>query len=43
MADDAVVAVPSLQKGMLVEKLRDLSLDRSGEQGTGPLRKTSVS
>ena len=43
VADDALVAVPGLQIGMLVEKVRDLGLDRPGEQGTAPLRKTSVS
>jgi hypothetical protein len=31
------VAVPGLQIGMLVEKVRDLGLDRPGEQGTGPV------
>src|SRR6202035_2967856 len=30
-----LVAVPGLQIGMLVEKVRDLGLDRPGEQGTG--------
>jgi hypothetical protein len=37
VADDALVAVPGLQIGMLVEKVRDLGLDRPGEQGTGPV------
>ena len=31
------MAVPGLQIGMLVEKVRDLGLDRPGEQGTGPV------
>jgi hypothetical protein len=35
VADDALVAVPGLQIGMFVEKVRDLGLDRPGEQGTG--------
>jgi len=37
VADDALVAVPGLQIGMLVEKVRDLGLDRPREQGTGPV------
>jgi hypothetical protein len=37
-ADDALVAVPGLQISMLVEKVRDLGLDRPGEQGTGCAR-----
>jgi hypothetical protein len=37
VADDALVAVRGFQIGMLVEKVRDLGLDRPGEQGTGPV------
>ena len=37
VADDALVAVRGLQIGMLVEKVRDLGLDRPGEQGPGPV------
>ena len=37
MADHALVAVRGPQIGMLVEKVRDLGLDRPGEQGTGPI------
>src|SRR5712672_2187763 len=37
VADDALVAVPGLQIGMLAEKVRDLSLDRFGEKGTCPV------
>src|SRR5229473_3299906 len=37
VADDALVAVPGLQIGMLVEKVSDLGLDRLGEKGTGPV------
>jgi hypothetical protein len=36
VADDALVAVLGLQIGMLAEKVRDLGLDRPGEQGTRP-------
>jgi len=43
VADDAPVTVLGLQIRMLAEKVRDLGLDRPGEQGTGPLRKISVS
>ena len=32
-----VLAVFHLQIGMLVENIRDLRLDRRGEQGTGPV------
>src|SRR5712672_1680810 len=37
VADHALVAVLGLQIGMLVEKVRDLNLDRLGKQGTGPV------
>jgi hypothetical protein len=37
VADDALVAVPGLQIGMLAEKVRDFGLDRLGQQGTGPI------
>ena len=37
VADDALVAVLGLQIGMLAEKVRDLGLDRLGEQGTRPV------
>jgi len=37
VADDALVTVLGLQIGMLAEKVRDLGLDRLGEQGTGPV------
>jgi hypothetical protein len=43
VADDALVAVPGLQIGMLAEKVCDFGLDRLGQQGTAPLRKISVS
>jgi hypothetical protein len=38
-----LLAVFRLQIGMPAEKVRDLCLDRRGEQGTAPLRKISVS
>jgi hypothetical protein len=38
VADDALVAVRGLQIGMLVEKVRDLGLDRPGEQDKPPSR-----
>src|SRR5712675_211642 len=37
VADDALVAVPGLQIGMLAEKVRDLGLDRLGQKGTCPV------
>ena len=37
VADDALVAILGLQIGMLAEKVRDLGLDRLGEQGTRPI------
>ena len=37
VADDALVAVLGLQIGMLAEKVRDLGLDRLGEQGARPI------
>jgi len=37
VADDAPVTVLGLQIRMLAEKVRDLGLDRPGEQGTGPV------
>ena len=37
MPDDALVAVRGLQVGMLAEKVRDLGLDRLGQQGTRPI------
>jgi hypothetical protein len=36
VADDAPVTVRGLQIGMLAEKVRDLGLDRMGQQGTRP-------
>jgi len=36
VADDALVAVLSLQIGMLAEKVCDLGLDRLGQQRTRP-------
>ena len=43
MADDALMAVLGLQISILAEKVRDLGLDRLGEQDTAPLRNISVS
>ncbi|WGR93441.1 hypothetical protein MTX26_27225 [Bradyrhizobium sp. ISRA443] len=37
MADDALVAVRSLQIGMLAEKVGDLGLDRLRQQSTRPI------
>src|SRR5271168_3860495 len=37
VADDALVAVLGLQIGMLTEKVRNLRLDRLGQQGTRPI------
>ena len=37
VADDALVAVLGLQIGMLAEKVRDLGLDRLGQQSTRPI------
>src|SRR5690349_14819408 len=37
VAHDALVAVRSLQIGMLAEKVRDLGLDRLGQQSTRPI------
>src|SRR5271156_4945447 len=37
VADDALVTVRGLQIGMLAEKIRDLGLDRLGQQGTRPI------
>jgi hypothetical protein len=37
VAHDALVAVRGLQIGMLAEKVRDLGLDRLGQQSTGPI------
>jgi len=37
VAYDALVAVRSLQIGMLAEKVRDLGLDRLGQQSTRPI------
>src|SRR2546421_4483937 len=37
VADDALVAVPGLQIGMLAEKVCDLGLDRLGKKGTCPV------
>jgi hypothetical protein len=36
VAHDALVAVRSLQIGMLAEKVRDLGFDRLGQQSTHP-------
>src|SRR5215211_4242563 len=36
VAHDPPVAICSLQIGMLAEKVRDLGLDRLGQQNTGP-------
>jgi hypothetical protein len=37
VADDALMAVRGLQIGMLAEKVRNLGLDRLGQQGTRPI------
>jgi hypothetical protein len=37
MAHDALVAVRGLQIGMLAEKVRDLGLDRLGQQSSRPI------
>lgn len=42
VAHDALVAVRSLQIGMLAEKVRDLGLDRLSNRARAPLRKISV-
>jgi hypothetical protein len=43
VAHDALVAVRSLQIGMLAKKVRDLGLDRGANSARAPLRKISVS
>jgi hypothetical protein len=35
--DDPLMAVRGLQIGMLAEKVRDLGLDRLGQQGSCPM------
>jgi hypothetical protein len=37
VAHDPLVAVRGLQIGMLAEKVRDLGLDRLGQQNTRPI------